>query len=88
MIKYKISLHITSTPKIKKIEVARETNKSVYLKNGSRALKNTEWECYFNTHEEAKKYFLTFAENKKAIAQSSLDATNKCMESINNLFEG
>ena len=50
MVKYEVCSYSTD---IKKVEIERETDKSVFI-NGNRRAKMSEWSKYFHTFDEAK----------------------------------
>jgi len=49
---------------IEKVEITRETDHFVWLKNGSRDKKTTNWRNYFDTYEEAKMHIIMTAVGK------------------------
>ena len=49
-------------PKITEIEIVRETDSSVWRKNGLRELKSTYWHVYHDSWKEAHDYLIRKAE--------------------------
>lgn len=57
MIKYKTTGHIAPHPKIKAVKIDRETEKCIWV-NGHRVAKISEWECFFDTWQDAHSHIL------------------------------
>jgi len=49
---------------IKKVEITRETDHFVWLKDDRRDKKTTSWRNYFDTYEEAKMFIIMTAAGK------------------------
>ena len=79
--KYKAMLHLK---KIKKVEVERETNASVWI-NGSREYKQNRLVSYFDTFEDAKKWMI---DSKKAYikqVENTLEGIKETIKEIENI---
>lgn len=89
MKKYKIEKY---SDEIKTVQILRETEKSVFFNRFSnssefRELKRTEWHCYFDSFEEAKKYLLDRFKNKITSLKKQLNKAEMSFEKIINLKE-
>ena len=77
MIKYRTGFTFRSNP-IDKVEVERETDSSVWIKNTTtgkdrRVSKTGKYENYFDTWEQAKIYLLKEAEDELNAARRNLE---------------
>jgi hypothetical protein len=70
MIKYKAEF--SWEPRIKKVEVERETAHSVFFK-GTNERKQTQYHAYFDSFQEAKDYVCGIFEDKVERARRSLE---------------
>lgn len=71
---------------IKKVEIERETEASVWIK-GRRQVKSSGYHSFFNTFEEAKAHLLEEAQAKCNAAKKNYERQQKLVESIRNLKE-
>lgn len=62
--------------RIDKVEVEKETDKSVWV-DGRSFRKLSGYECYFDTFEEAKSYYLERAGSKVISAKKQLEFANR-----------
>jgi len=86
MIKYKTTnIFNTLYARIEKIEVERETEKSVWIK-GNKCCK-TSYCCYFDTWQEAHEYILDLANNQVNRAILQLERTKSLLVNIYGLKE-
>ena len=81
MIKYKCN---NWEVKITKVEVERETDKCVWI-NGRRNSKESEYDNFFDTFEEAKEFIIGFGERKVAQAKKRLERANEYLSLANQM---
>jgi len=60
---------------IEKVEVIKETEKSVWLSGKSHESKVSGHRCYFDTFEEAKKHLITKYKRRVVEAKTSLECS-------------
>ena len=72
--------------KILKIEIERESEKSVWIK-GYRCLKKTECEEYFDTWEQAYNQLVIFAEKRISITKLNLVINQEELEAVKKIKE-
>ena len=82
MKKYKTSG--TWRARIEVVKIERETEQSVWIK-GRRNAKRTEYDCYFDTWDEAKAYLLKQAEAQLASARSRLEHARENYDHIKDI---
>lgn len=82
MIKYK-----TRWEEIKKIEISRESDSSVWDMQNRRHNKNGEWENYFDTFEEAKNYLIEEKNKEIKKAQEQLEYVMEKLKNVSNIKE-
>ena len=79
MIKYKA---ILSLARIDKIEIAKETEKTVFLSNGRKANKVSDYASWHDTWEDARQHLLREAEEEAASLRLRLQRVNGKLENI------
>jgi hypothetical protein len=84
MIKYKAFYF---SIKIKKVEVKRETEKSVWLNTDCKKAKNTQCYGYFESWDDAKKAIINVSKNKLVSAQEKLQIAQIQLDNINGMKE-
>lgn len=72
MIKYVTARPLSNRPRIDVIEVDRETESSVWI-GGRRRAKQSVWDCYFDTFDEAKAFLTAKAEARLTAARLRLN---------------
>jgi len=82
MIKYK-----QQWDRIKKIEIERETDHFVFLKDGRREAKVANYVSYFNTFEEAKEHIINKAKGKVRHYEHQLQNAKEDLDDANALTE-
>ena len=79
--KYKAMLHLK---KIKKVEVERETNASVWI-NGSREDKKNRLVSYFDTFDEAKDWMIHSKKAYMKQVENTLEGIKETIKEIENI---
>lgn len=75
---------------IEKVEVERETEKCVWVKRwgsqtASRRNKMSDYECYFDSFDEAKAYLVDAAKRKVTAAEARLQSLKAELKKANDL---
>ena len=73
--------------RVERVEVERETTSTLALVNGKRVLKNTAYEAYFATFNEAKMFAVKRAELLVDNAQRELSFTQANLDDVMRLKE-
>ena len=81
MIKFKTTSG-TGVYTLKKVEVIRETEKSVFFENGYRELKHSSYCQYWDTFEDAKTYKLSELKNKREALKYQLNLVKNDYERL------
>ena len=87
MVKYKVNKGIWCSKLIEPVQVSRETAISVWI-DDYRYPKNSNYEAYFDTLNEAKTFLTKYAENAVCAAQSSLKVVLEFSKRVKDLKEG
>ena len=69
---------------IEKVEVTKETDKSVWL-GVRREAKVSEYQCYFDTWDQAKAHVVSKAEAKLKAAKSRFDSARSHLERVKSM---
>lgn len=81
--------------KIKKIEIEKETEKTIWIKDkwnsGNNSLtqcrKDSEWNKYFDTFQDAKNYLIDKCENKIKSLNEKINKENENLKTLIKLTE-
>ena len=76
MKKYKTSKYVNVSPEIRVLNADKETRTSIWI-NGNRLAKQTIYECYWDTWEDAFEYLVI----------SAADRVETCRKNLNNAKE-
>ena len=69
-------------PEIKKVEVLRFNEKTVWISEKERKSKNTNWECYCESFEEAKSLLINIHKEKVNSSQHQLNLANEKLKEV------
>lgn len=73
MVKYKVDHYWR--PEVKKVEIEKETESSVWIK-GRREAKETQYHAFFDTFQEAKDFLIDVFEKKAQAVRRQLEQAN------------
>lgn len=85
MKKFRVSKNCYGSNPIQEIEIQKETEKMVVLMNGRRELKESSYEQYFDSWDEAKQYLIRRAETRLTAARSNLQSAQDELGNIKGL---
>ncbi len=78
--------YLSRWQEIKKVEIERETEASVWVK-GSKRAKSTSWERYHDTYEDARRHVINEAEKEVATARRELETAERKLATAKALKE-